>query len=376
MKEITIGELDCGQRLDKYLAKYLSQAPKSFLYKMMRKKNIVLNGRRCEGNEKLEAGDTIRLFLADDTLQKFTGQIEAQGSGSDSLQVIYCDKHVMFANKPSGELTQRAAQSDISLNDRILAYVKENHLLTPEEMRACRPSVCNRLDRNTSGLVAAGISLPGLAFLSEQLKTREVGKYYLCLAAGRIDRPDRLKGFLAKDERSNQVYVAKTKEELPKRLTEDAQWIDTEFEPVQAGEGATLLLVHLHTGRSHQIRAHLASIGHPVIGDPKYGDMSVNRKYRASCGVRSQLLHAYRMQFGSIEGTFSYLSGKSFCAPLPKEFQRALAVSGISVPAETDADQKRFVSDRSADDAKSQSRGDRKTDGKWNRTENSRTGGR
>ncbi|MBQ8638073.1 MAG: RluA family pseudouridine synthase [Lachnospiraceae bacterium] len=358
MKELRIGEQDCGQRLDKYLAKYLSQAPKSFLYKMMRKKNITLNHSRCEGNEKLQPGDCINLFFSDETLMKFMGEgAAASKTSSDGmrgedkavhgpvgetgkhaaspLQIIYEDRHVMFVNKRTGELSQKTKESDVSLVDQIIAHSLESGLLTREALRTCRPSVCNRLDRNTSGLVAAGLSLPGLAFLSEQLKNRDVHKYYLCLVRGRITESSHLKGYLGKDEKTNRVAVADAIEKLPAALQKEAQWIETAYEPLDGNNQVTLLRVHLITGRSHQIRAHLSSIGHPIVGDPKYGDSRLNREFRETCGVRSQLLHAWEMQFGAIEGTFSYLSRKRFFAPLPSEFRKALKKNGVSLPEET-----------------------------------------
>lgn len=336
MKELVISGQDCGQRLDKYLSKYLSQAPKGFIYKMMRKKNITLNKGKCDGTEKLSEGDKICLFFSDETLEKFAGTEDAVKveAVKDELQVIYEDAHVMFVNKRSGELSQKAKESDVSLVEQIIVHALDKGLLTKENLKTCRPSVCNRLDRNTSGLVTAGLSLPGLAFLSEQLKTRDVKKYYLCLVHGTVDKPSHLKGFLAKDEKTNKVFVAAKKELLPAALREEALWIETAYQPLTVSKKATLLLVHLITGRSHQIRAHLSSIGHPIIGDVKYGNQTVNREYRDQAKTRSQLLHAYKMEFQEIKGQFSYLSHRTFAAPLPKEFIDALRYAGISLPEE------------------------------------------
>lgn len=354
MRELVITDRDCGQRIDKYLAKYLDKAPKSFIYKMMRKKNITLNQGKCDGSEHLQEGDCIRMYFAEETFSVFCGENQTDGmavckaahkgksqsEAADNLQVIYEDKHVLFLNKRAGELSQKAKENDISLVEQLLVHAKNRGLVTPETLKTCRPSVCNRLDRNTSGLVTAGLSLSGLAFLSGQLKTREVKKYYLCLVKGKIDSPSHLKGYLAKDEEKNQVRIAASIEGLPRSMQKDAQWIETSFIPLACSgtdrkketEAATLLKVHLITGRSHQIRAHLASVGHPVIGDPKYGDPALNRFYRQRCGTDRQLLHAYSMEFGAIEGTFSYLSQKCFTAPLPDDFRRALKQSGIERP--------------------------------------------
>lgn len=338
MRELVITSRDCGQRLDKYLAKYLSRAPKGFLYKMMRKKNITLNQAKCDGSERLEAGDCIRMFFAEETFAAFCEEEKPEKEllpiVKDRIQVIYEDQHILFLNKRAGELSQKAKETDVSLVEQILVHAVSRGLVTQESLKTCRPSVCNRLDRNTSGLVAAGLSLPGLAFLSEQLKTRAVRKYYLCLAFGAVAKPFLLKGYLAKDEASNRVQVAENLGDLPLPMQKDARWIETEFIPLAFSRDASLLRVHLITGRSHQIRAHLASIGHPIIGDPKYGDPAVNRRYRQSCGVSRQLLHAFCMEFGPVEGSFSYLSYKSFTAPLPADFKKAMKQAGIHTDEE------------------------------------------
>ena len=160
MQEIIVAANEAGQRLDKMLAKYLNEAPKSFLYKMLRKKNIVLNGKKATGNEKLAVGDSVKLFLADETIAKFSN-IHAVHTNV-TLDIIYEDENVLLINKPVGMLSQKAVADDESLVEHIISYMLETRQLTEEELRKFRPSVCNRLDRNTSGLVAAGKSLAGL----------------------------------------------------------------------------------------------------------------------------------------------------------------------------------------------------------------------
>ena len=187
--------------------------------------------------------------------------------------------------------------------------------LTREQLRSFRPSVCNRLDRNTSGLVAAGKSLAGLQMLSAVFKDRSLHKYYLCAVKGRVEGSRLIKGYLKKDERSNQVTVSET--ELP-----DSSPICTEYEPIREKNGFTLLKVMLITGRTHQIRAHLAAIGHPIVGDYKYGDAKTNEEVKRRFQIRSQMLHSYEMVFPELEGEFAYLSGRAFRAPAPQEFSR------------------------------------------------------
>ncbi len=326
MKEFTIGKNEAGQRLDKYLHKLLPEAGTGFLYKMLRKKNIVVNGKKSDGSEKLNEGDVLRLYFADETFEKFANpaiirllqQKETNSDGemseyrklaADKLDIIYEDEDILLMNKPSGMLSQKAKPSDISANEYLLAYLIQSGQLKESELATFRPSVCNRLDRNTSGLLTAGKSLKGLQTLSEMLKERSVRKFYRCIVAGCIQESAEVKGWLIKDVKSNQVTILDKKQP-------DAKYIETAYRPVQTGNKATLLEVHLITGRSHQIRAHLASLGHPIIGDPKYGNPRVNDYYQKQYKVKSQLLHAYRMEF---------TDGSSYVAPLPREFDRILA---------------------------------------------------
>ncbi len=309
MRQLTIGENEAGQRLDKYLKKLLPKATGGFLYKMLRKKNIVWNGKRAEGSEKLNVGDTVRIYFSDETFEKLSEQ-KADGEGlpklPDAFDVIYEDADIVLINKPSGMLSQKAKPQDISANEYLISYLLENGELTLSALGTFRPSVCNRLDRNTSGIIMAGKSLKGLQELSEMLRMRTIKKYYRCIVEGVIAERSRIRGFLLKDERTNRVRICDTK-------AKDAKYIETSYVPVQSDGQKTLLEVHLITGRSHQIRAHLASIGHPIIGDQKYGNPGTNERYRKQYNVRSQLLHAYRVEFPD---------GRTFLAPLPDEFER------------------------------------------------------
>ncbi len=315
MQEIIVSSNEAGQRLDKMLAKYLNEAPKSFLYKMLRKKNIVLNGKKASGNEKLVIGDSVKLFLADETIGKFSSSNVIRTNAA--LDIIYEDENILLVNKPVGMLSQKAAADDESLVEHIISYMLDTNQLTEEELRKFRPSVCNRLDRNTSGLVAAGKSLAGLQEMGELFKNRSLKKYYRCLVAGQVNGRQSVSGYLVKDEHTNKVTVLKTEKEgsLP---------IETEYEPLWTNGAYTLLEVHLITGRTHQIRAHLASIGSPILGDYKYGNKKINDQLKKQYGLNSQLLHAYRLEMPVCTGAISNLSGKMFIAPLPKLFQKIL----------------------------------------------------
>lgn len=322
MEQITVKERDSGQRLDKYLGKYLREAPKSFLYKMMRKKNITLNGKKAQGNEILKEKDEIRLFLAPETIEKFRG---TQEKGRITfLDIPYEDAQVLFVNKPVGMLSQKATKEDISLVEYIAGYLQEKEDKGLEESQGFRPGVCNRLDRNTSGLVAAGKTVKGLQALSEAFRERSMHKYYLALVKGSIAKPAHIRGYLKKDEKKNQVKIFE--KERPGSL-----FIETRYEPLEVSKrGDTLLLIELLTGRSHQIRAHLASMGHPVIGDPKYGDRRSNEGYEKKYGVKNQLLHAWKLQFPEEKGTLAGLSLKTVTASPPALFQKVLRGEGLS----------------------------------------------
>lgn len=321
MRQITVSANEAGQRLDKLLAKYLREAPKSFLYKMLRKKNITLNGKKAQGSELLAEGDEVKLFLADETVAKFQGCQEQpldvpQADGS--LDVLYEDEHIVLINKPAGLISQKAQPQDVSVVELLTAHLLANGSITRQELLTFHPAVCNRLDRNTSGLIVAGKSLAGLQTMSALIRDRSMRKFYRCIVVGRMQGTQRLNGFLVKEERTNKVRIF----EHP---AAGAKPIETEYRALSSGNGLTLLEVHLITGRSHQIRAHLSSIGHPILGDPKYGDEKINARFRRSHNVTCQLLHAQRLELPqTVEGPLSYLSGRVFTAPEPSLYQELL----------------------------------------------------
>ena len=323
MRKVITGPNEGGQRLDKFLFKYLSEAPQSFVYKMLRKKNITLNSKKADGHEKLAVGDEITLWLADETIDKFRKARPAHPyQGLAHPVILYEDDHILIMDKPAGLLSQKAKESDISINEMMLAYLLDSGQITPETLLTFRPSVTNRLDRNTSGLITAGKSLAGLQFLSEGMKTRRFGKYYYALVRGKLDQAMTLKGYLVKDGQTNTVRITG-------EAAHGADYIETAYEPLAVLAHTTLLKVHLVTGRTHQIRAHLASIGHPIAGDPKYGDPGLNDRLRGTCHLRSQLLHAGLLVMPALSGDFAALSGRSFTSPLPADFMRVLQAEGF-----------------------------------------------
>lgn len=325
MQELHVTANEAGQRLDKLLAKFLNQAPKSFLYKMMRKKNIVLNGKKCTGNEKLKQGDSIKLFFSDETIEKFSAgtYVTPKKEKTNMLPIIYEDEQVLLMNKPVGVLSQKAKDSDVSAVEILINYLIETNQLSKEQFRTFHPSICNRLDRNTSGILVAGKTLPALQEMNRFFKERTIAKYYRCLVKGRvIKNEDYIKGYLVKDQKTNKVSITKKK-------TEEGVSIETEYCVIQSNDEVSLLEVHLITGKTHQIRAHLASIGHPIIGDYKYGDKQINEMYRQEYGLKSQLLHAYRLEMPSSDGSLAYLNDKKFVAELPDKFIKICKDKGV-----------------------------------------------
>lgn len=316
MKQFVIRENEAGQRFDKYLAKLLREAPKSFCYKMLRKKNITLNGKKATGNEKLCVGDEVKLFFSEETFTKFCGTQKVK-TAVCPLDVLYEDGNILLINKPVGMRSQPDESGEPSLVEYLLGYLMEKGEVTEESLTTFRPSVCNRLDRNTSGLVAAGKSLRGLQELSRMFHDRTMHKDYLCLVKGELRERKEIKGFLSKNEKTNKVTVFQTK-------TGDALPIETSYVPLGSSNGLTLLKVRLVTGRTHQIRAHLSSIGHPIVGDGKYGEETWNRVFRRKYGLKHQLLHAYRLELPEMEGKLAYQSGKIFVAEVPKLFKHII----------------------------------------------------
>lgn len=329
MKELVIQSNEAGQRFDKYLKKYLRKAPDSFIYKMLRKKNIVLNKKKADGSERLAVGDRVKLFLSEETIEKFSDddvrKSEAASfrfSRSEGMalepEILYEGSHVIFFNKPSGVLSQKAGRTDVSMSEYVISYLLKSGQLKEEELRTFRPSVCNRLDCNTSGIIAAGKTLSGLQGLSELFRNRTLKKYYLCIVKGAVGSQRYVQGFLKKDGAFNKVCILDKKEDgecLP---------IETEYIPVAYNREMSLLKVHLITGRSHQIRAHLASLGHPVLGDYKYGNWNFNEAYKKRYQVTNQLLHAYELQMPKLSGVLEEISEKTVTAKLPSVFWKVV----------------------------------------------------
>ena len=331
MQEIQIAAPDADQRLDRFLQRMLPAAPKSFLYKMLRKKNITLNSRKAEGNERLSAGDSLQLFFSEETLQKFGFVSETPADSAHKAaaeqavlflrpeQIVCETEQILIINKPAGVLSQKADPGDVSMVEMIRYYLTEKGELTEASGRRYMPGVVNRLDRNTSGLLIAAKTLPAARELSACLKERTLEKYYTALVRGRLGESSFTEAWLSKDENTRTVSVSRTP--VP-----DGALIRTGWKPLETGRDWTELEVHLLTGKTHQIRAHLAFIGHPLAGDVKYGDRIWNEELKRRTGLKRPFLHACRLEFPDTLACAPELCGRSIEAELPSDLDGALRI--------------------------------------------------
>ena len=323
MQEFKITKNDSGQTLIKYLMRLLKDAPNGLIHKQLRKKNITLNGKKTEGNEKLKEGDVIFVFMSDETIGKFRGASKRNTKEYENAyerfktpDIVYEDEHIIFLNKPVGVLSQKSAPSDLSANEWLIGYLLKTGQTDASKLSFFTPSVCNRLDRNTGGLLTFAKTLFGANTLNACLKERTLEKYYRTIVFGHVTEPERLIGYIQKNSESNKVTVAK-------EPLEGYEKIETAYRPLRFNPDLdiTELEVELITGKSHQIRAQLVSVGHPIIGDNKYSDKSLNAAIKERYGLKNQLLYAYKMVFPELPD-YKELSGKTFTADFDKIFDR------------------------------------------------------
>lgn len=341
MQEFKIGPNEAGQRLDKFLHKYLKEAGSGFLYKMLRKKNITLNKKKADGKEMLKDGDFVQFFFSDETFEKFRGSFpkvsdarkKEEGSKEEKallqykkafekfndIKILFENEHIVLINKPAGILSQKSAPTDMSVNEWLIGYLLSTGALTIEQMETYKPSICNRLDRNTSGLMICGKSLLGSQQMNRLIKERKIKKYYRTFVKGEVRQAGYIKGYLRKDEAANMVTL---KDSIEEKEIEQYVAIETAYEPIEKKKDYTYLEVELITGKTHQIRAHLSSVGHPLLGDAKYGDKEWNSKYKSLSIPNWQLLHSYRIEFPMMDGPLADLSGKSFVAKEPAIYEK------------------------------------------------------
>ena len=306
MRELKIGKNDAGQRLDKFITKTLDLPP-SLLYKSIRLKKIKVNRKRAEISTKLAEGDTVQCFLAEEFFKK-SDTSPTLSNIVPKLSVVYEDENIILVSKRSGvSVHEDEDGGNNNLITHIQAYLYQKGEYSPEDEQSFAPALCNRIDRNTAGIVIAAKNAEALRVMNEKIKLRELDKFYLAAIHGiPAKREATLDGYLLKDEKSNTVRV------YDKNPPRGAKEIRTRYRVIATRGELSLVEVELLTGRTHQIRAHLAHIGHPLLGDGKYG---VNRADRQR-GYKYQALCSYRLRFSfdtERESTaLDYLSGREF----------------------------------------------------------------
>lgn len=304
LKSFIIEKNDAGQRLDKYLTKSLPNLPKALMYKYVRIKRIKINGKRAEISTRLSVGDRLDMYINDEFFEKKETVYDFM-SASKSLDVIYEDENIMLLNKKAGLLSHPDDSEYIdTLITRVKRYLFEKGEYLPEEESSFAPALVNRIDRNTAGIVIAAKNASALRILNQKMKDNELHKLYLCIVHGTPKKKsDVLEGYLVKNESKNKVFISQKK-------TEGAKTIRTKYTVLDTKNNLSLLEIDLLTGRTHQIRAHLAWLGHPLLGDGKYGTNKLNKK----SGLKKQCLCSYKLRFDftTDAGELSYLDGKEF----------------------------------------------------------------
>ena len=304
MKEFIIRENDADTRLDKFVAKAVPSLPTNLIQKYIRLKRIKVNSSRAKPDTRLCIGDKIEMYLNDEFFEKKRSDKAKPKLNASFPNIIYEDKNIMLLNKPAGISVHDDEAGGETLIAQILSYLSSRGEWNPDEENAFIPSLCNRIDRNTSGIVIAAKNAEALRIMNDKIKNRELSKYYLCLVFGKPTPPSgTLKGYIFKDSKENRVYVR------PKPCPGTKTAI-TKYTTLKTNGEISLIECELITGRTHQIRAHMASIGHPLIGDGKYGKNSDNKKY----GMKYQALCSYKLvfNFSTPSGCLEYLNKKAF----------------------------------------------------------------
>lgn len=306
MKEFTIQKNDAGQRADKFITKVCPALPKSAMYKYIRKKSIKCNGKRIEISQKLCEGDVIQMYINDEF---FTNAEDSKSflAAPAKLNVIYEDENILLADKPVGLVVHEdESGTPDTLINRLLHYLYEKGEYDPEKEQSFTPALCNRIDRNTQGIVICAKTAEALRVMNQKIKDRELHKQYLCVTVGIPQKKQaRLTAYHSRDEKTKTVKVWDKKNSFNKTMITDYRVLKEKHE-----RDLALLEVDLITGRTHQIRAHLAHEGYPLLGDGKYGINRVNRAYN----VKTQALCSYKLTFDftTDSGSLEYLNGKSF----------------------------------------------------------------
>lgn len=307
MQKFVVNKFDSNQSLFKYIKKILKNAPLSFVYKIFRKKDCKVNGKRETDKYIVKENDEVLLYITDDQYIEFTKEKELSANAEIAKYIIYEDENIIIINKPRGMLVQGDGSRDVPLDTMVNEYLlfkgKEGTFLS---------APCHRIDRNTSGIVIFAKSIEITQLMTTLIKEhKDITKTYLTLVKGETKSSGEINAPLVKNEKLNKVFVGK--------LEEGAKPSKTLYEKLFTNGEVSLLKVHLLTGRSHQIRVHMAYIGNPVVGDQKYGDFAFNKEFENKYKFKNQFLHASELTFKKLSGSLKYLSDKTFVANLPED---------------------------------------------------------
>ncbi len=305
MKEFIINKNDAGQRLDKYITKSFPLLPQSLMYKYIRSKRIKINNKKSEISYRLKENDVITLYINDEFFEPVKPKYDFLSAGKN-IKIVYEDENIILVDKPAGLLSH---PDEDNYNDtaitRVKRYLYEKGEYDPDNEMSFAPALVNRIDRHTCGIIIGAKNAESLRILNEKLKNRELHKLYLCVVIGKLKKASGIiEGYLEKNEKQNRVYISE-------KSTDKSKFISTKYNVLDSKGGLSLVEVELLTGRTHQIRASFSHLGHPLLGDGKYGTNAQNKQFG---GYKKQFLYSYKLAFDfeTDAGILNYLNGKSF----------------------------------------------------------------
>lgn len=315
MRELIVDKNENEQRIDRFLRKYLEEASRGFVYKMLRKKNITLNGKRAKPEDMIYEGDKIQLYLADETIDKFRRKIDI--IKSDLIpDIVYEDENIILINKKTNLLSHGSGGDyEENIVDSMISYLIQKGDYVPRIERTFSPSICNRLDRNTSGIIVGAKNYEALKEINRAFKESQIRRFYKTIVRGNVEKDIIANAYLSKDEDRNLATIYE-------KADEGLKEIETHINVLANKNGYSLLEVELKTGRTHQIRAHLESLNYPIIGDRKYGNRDINNIFKEKYKLKDQWLHGYKIEFQGLEGDLEYLNGKIFTSEADENYRQ------------------------------------------------------